>query len=172
MKYLPVDKDQYTRIIIRRKHLWNDALSQFKSVNEMKYLRVTFVGEPGEDVGGPLCEFLHLLVNEIAKKNMLFCGDEDKRVPRHCLIELDKKTFFMVGKMLAMSLMHGGPAPTFLAGSVINYILYGKSEADVMDVPDQSVRDLLLKVSVILFVVFNTHFYTLSFLAPGCAECW
>lgn len=144
--YLPVDKDQYTRIVVRRKHLWADALSQFKNLNERKYVRVTFVGEPAVDEGGPLREFFHLLLYEIAKKNMLFSGDDDKRVPRHCIMELEKKTYFIVGKMFALSLMHGGPAPTFLARSIINYIMHGSAEADVLDVPDKSVQHLLLKV--------------------------
>ena len=53
IRYLPVDKEQYTRIVIRRKQLWKDSVAQFQSVNENKYIRVTFVGEPGEDEGGP-----------------------------------------------------------------------------------------------------------------------
>ena len=142
-----MDKEQYTRIVIRRKQLWKDSVAQFQSVNENKYIRVTFVGEPGEDEGGPLREFFHLLVNEIAKKNVLFRGDGNRRVPRHCVGELKKKTFFIVGKMLALSLMHGGPAPTFLADSIVNYILHGNTDGKVTDVPDQSVQDVLLKVN-------------------------
>ena len=45
IKYLPVDKDRYTRIV-RRKHLWEDAMSHTKYLDERKYLRVTFIGEP------------------------------------------------------------------------------------------------------------------------------
>ena len=42
--------------------------------------------------------------------------------------------------------MHGGPAPTFLAPTVVNYIISESMEADVLDVPDKSIQDVLFKV--------------------------
>ena len=39
VKYLPVDKEEYSRIIVRRRHLWGDALSCIKTLNENKYIR-------------------------------------------------------------------------------------------------------------------------------------
>ena len=146
VKYLPVDKEEYSRIIVRRRHLWGDALSCIKTLNENKYIRVTFVGEPAVDEGGPLREFFHLLTTDIAKRNMLFCGDESKRVPRHCMTELEKRTYYVVGKALALSIMHGGPAPGFFARSVFDYIAYGSTQARPDDVPDKAVRDSLMKV--------------------------
>ena len=108
-------------------------------------------------------------MNEIAKKNMLFRGDGNRRVPRHCVGELKKKTFFIVGKMLALSLMHGGPAPTFLADSIVNYILHGNTDGKVTDVPDQSVQDVLLKVHVLwLCPIYNgMHVSTSKFLTDS-----
>ena len=104
------------------------------------------IGEPAVDEGGPLREFFHLLTTEIAKKNMLFCGDEDRRVPRHCMMELENRTFYVVGKAIALSVMHGGPAPGFFAPSVFEYIAHGSTQANPVDVPDKAVRDSLIKV--------------------------
>ena len=60
VKMLPVDRSEYQRIVVRRKHLWEDALRHFRSgINFQKYIRITFVGEPAVDDGGPLREFLH-----------------------------------------------------------------------------------------------------------------
>ena len=109
IKYLPVDKE-YTRIV-RRKHLWDDAMCHIKSLDECRHIHVTFIGEPAVYEGGPLCEFLHLLTAEIARKNMIFSGDEYKRVPRRSVMELENQTYYTVGKSLALSLMHGGRAP-------------------------------------------------------------
>ena len=109
---------------------------------------MTFVGEPAVDEGGPLREFFHLLTTDIAKRNMLFCGDESKRVCTlsHLITELEKRTYYVVGKALALSIMHGGPAPGFLARSVFDYIAYGSTQARPDDVPDKAVRDSLMKV--------------------------
>ena len=54
------------RIVVRRNHLWEDALKRFKSgLDFRKYVRVLFVGEPAVDDGGPLREFLHLLMGKL-----------------------------------------------------------------------------------------------------------
>ena len=99
---------------VRRKHVWEDALHHFKSgLPTTKHLRITFLGEPAVDAGGPLREFLQLLMSEIARNNTLFCGDETARVPNHNMVELSKKTYEYVGSMLAVSIVHGGPAPYF-----------------------------------------------------------
>ena len=146
IKYLPVDKEEYTRIVIRRKHLWDDAMCHIKNLDERKHIRVTFVGEPAVDGGGPLREFFHLLTADIARKNMIFNGDDYRRVPRHCVMELENRTYYNVGKIPALSLMHGGPAPRFLARTVVDYIVYGSAQASPFDVPDQAIQESLIKV--------------------------
>lgn len=95
MKYLPIEKDQYSRIVVRRKTLLANPLAQIKHRSDRKYIRVTFVGEPAVDEGGPLREFFHLLNYAIAR-NMLFCDNDDRRIPRHCIAELEKKSYFIL----------------------------------------------------------------------------
>ncbi len=102
VKNLPVDRllsVNCQRIVVRRKHLLFDA---------MKYLKVTFVGEPAVDDGGPLREFFHLLVKNLSEENKLLCGPYDCRTPRKNIVEFQKNSFFQLGKMIAMSLVHGG----------------------------------------------------------------
>ena len=55
-------------------------------------------GTCSEYEGGPLREFFHLLMYEIAKKEMLFTGPDDRRVPRHCITELQKKPTLFWGR--------------------------------------------------------------------------
>lgn len=150
VKMLPIDRQQYQRVVVRHKHLWKDALYYFKSgMCYEKYIRVTFMGEPAVDEGGPLCEFLHLLMAEIASNNNLFCGREDCRIPTPIsMVELEKHTFKFVGNMISVSLIHGGPAPTFLAPSVVDCIIHGmgKERALPSEVPVDEVRKKLEEV--------------------------
>ena len=135
--------------MIRRKHVWEDALHRFKSGLDLnKYLKVTFLGEPAVDEGGPLREFFHLLVSSISQNNNLFCSAEGGRVPRLNVTEFEKKTYYYIGMMLALSLVHGGPAPHFFTDAVADYIVYGMSKvrATPADVPDKVIRQKLLQV--------------------------
>ena len=114
IKYLPVTRDESQRMVIRRKHLWKDALNRFMSgLDEKKRIKVTFVGEPAVDHCGPLREVVHLLLCAIGQNNNLFCVDAACHVPLHNMLELSKKNYFYIGMMIATSLVHGGPAPKF-----------------------------------------------------------
>ena len=150
-KMLPVNKSDYQRIVVHRKHLWDDALHRFKSgIDFHKYIRVTFVGEPAVDDGGPLREFLHLAIGAIATSNSLFHGREDCRIPTPNQAELEKRTYQYVGEMIAVSLVHGGPAPLFFAPSVVDYIVHGisKVKSTVNEVPNQRIKNKLEMVSL------------------------
>ena len=126
VKNLPVDRSCNQRIAVRRKHLFSDAMNRFcGGVDEHKYLKVTFVGEPAVDDGGPLREFFHILMIELSECNSLFCGSCDSRIPRKNVVEFQKKSYYHVGKMIAMSLVHGGPAPHFFSPVVADYICFG-----------------------------------------------
>ncbi len=147
---MPVDASLYQRIVVRRRHVWQDALNRFKcGIDFSKYIRVSFVGEPAVDEGGPLREFLHLLMGCIATNNGLFSGREECRVPAANLAELGRNTYKHVGEMIAVSLVHGGPAPAFFAPSVADYILNGmkKVNATVSEVPSLEVAEKLKKVT-------------------------
>lgn len=50
--------------------------------------------------------------------------------------------------MIAISLVHGGPAPRFLSNVLYDALVFGpeKTKVPVESVPDQSVREALIKV--------------------------
>lgn len=147
--YLPLDEENRVRITVRRKHVLSDMLHKLhQGLDVSKYLRVTFLNEPAVDTGGPLREFLHRLIQELADNNSIFCGPSTARVPRHSVIELEKRTFYYVGVIFALSLVHGGPAPQFLSGAVSDYIVKGISfvKPTIDDVPDLNVKKSLKKV--------------------------
>lgn len=84
-------------------------------------------------------EFLHLLMAAVARNNSFFCGREDSRVPMHSLPELEKQTFYYIGRVIALTLVYGGPAPCFFSPAVADYIVYGiqKVKVTVDDVPNK-----------------------------------
>ena len=146
---LSEDHEDRVRITIRRKFIFEDTLHKFRcGIDLSKHLRVTFVGEPAIDDGGPMREFLRLLLGAVISNNSLFSGDVDCRHLRHNIIELSKKTYFYVGQMLSMSLIHGGPMPSFFADPIADYIVHGieKVNVGVTDVQDEMIRMKLQKV--------------------------
>lgn len=76
-KYLPLNEEDKSRLIIRRKHLFTDAFHKYRTgIDLNKHLSIMFVGESAIDTGGPLREFLLLLSAEMLMCNTLFCGSE------------------------------------------------------------------------------------------------
>ncbi len=142
--------DQCQRIVIRRKYIWEDTLAQIKKgVMFHWHLRVTFVGEPAVDAGGPCREFLRLLIREIFSSNHFFEGEDDTRIPCHNMRALQDGTFRYIGQMVALSITHDGPGPGCLATSVVQYLLYGLNGVHprVEDISDIQMRKKVQKVS-------------------------
>lgn len=136
---------QIFRIKIRRRHVWEDALHYFRlGFPTTKEPYVTFLGEPAVDAGGPLREFFYLLMCDVSRNNMLFCGNNTSRVPNHNMVELSKKTYENVGSIFAASIIHGGPAPSH---AVADYLIYGidRVKANFEDIPDVFVKNKILK---------------------------
>lgn len=148
VKLLPADKSIYQRVIVRRKKLWEDALARFQAgIDFSKYIRVIFVGEPAVDDGGPLREFLRLLMGAIATNNLYFEGEKSLRIPACNMKGLENNVYHHIGEMISVSLIHGGPAPIFLAPCVVDYMIYGiKLKSNVSEVPNSKIREKLEEV--------------------------
>ncbi len=94
-------------------------------------------------------------MGSIARNSCLFHGRETCLVPKHNVSELGKKTYYHIGVMLAVSLIHGGPPPSFFAPAIADYLAYGieKVKATPEHVPDQNMRNKLQKVGTLLHVL-------------------
>ena len=102
------------RIKVRRRHIWGDALNNFKlGIPVSKHLRVTFLGKPAVDAGGPR-GFFQLLLGKICRNSSLFCGPDTARLPLHNVAALTKQIFKHIGCMIGASLLNGSPALSFL----------------------------------------------------------
>ena len=134
---------------MRRHHVWKDAKLVLSRENNVysRGMSVTFVSEAAVDEGGPTREFFRLALTDIAHNNALFAGNVDKRVARHNLLELQRKSYLIVGRLIALSIMYGGNAPHFFARPVAEYLLGADSPtAAIEDVPDQKVQADLIRV--------------------------
>ena len=63
------------------------------------------------------------------------------------VIELEKMTFYYVGVIIALSLIHGSRTPHFISSAVVDYIIYGiqKVKATIEDVPHYKMKQSLQK---------------------------
>lgn len=137
-----VQEDPSLSIAIRRRHVWKDAKLVLSRKNNVYSggMRVTFVSEAAVDEGGPRREFFRLALAEVARNNALFYGREQQRVARHNVIELQGNSYFIVGRVIALSLMYGGPPLQFFAAPVAEYLITGAAQTVcIEDVPDYSV---------------------------------
>ena len=110
-------------------------------------IHVTFISEAAVDEGGPRREFFRLVLAELAQNNALFDGGEQRRIARHNIMELQGNSYLIAGRVIALSLMYGGPAPQFFASPVAEYLLDGTVHSVCTeDVPDQSIQRSLFQV--------------------------
>ena len=108
-KKLEVDEDD----------LIEDAVAYYKSIqfDSSCPLRITFRGQPAIDSGGVLRHFYSDLFEGLVhgKLLLLFKGEEAHKVPSYQPQAVMSGMFEMVGKMIAHSLVQGGPGFQCLA---------------------------------------------------------
>lgn len=89
-----------------------------------------------------------LFMSSLNWQESLLEGPRDRRIMRHNTKALDDDVYRTIGKIVALSIIHGGPGPVFLAESVVNYLFDGKQvKVQIGDIPDVSIQDKLKKVS-------------------------
>ena len=104
-----------------------------------KHVNIVFLGESAVDEGG---EFFMLLMNAIRENNSLSDGASNMRVLRHNTTALQEELYLCIGKMIALSIVHGGPGPSFFVPCVVDYIFSGLGAvtARISYIPDTSIR--------------------------------
>ena len=106
----PLTDNDFQMIYIRRSHLISDAFEQFgkKNFDPSGLLKVCFVGESAEDVGGPRREFFRLIIEEMFQLNDMFQGWPSNVTMRHNIEAAAANMFFLVGKILSVVMIQGG----------------------------------------------------------------
>lgn len=143
------DVEAVEKITIRRSHIWGDTLRAWRRQLDLrKRIKVTFLGEPAVDEGGPRREFLRLLMKAVSEQSSLLAGPPTRKVLLHNSLAMSKGHYRCMGEMIVMSLMQGGPGPAFFSPTVIDYVLGGisKVKPSIGDIPDYHVQEMLKKV--------------------------
>ena len=140
------------RIRVRRRSLWEDGCDELsRDFDVKKHLRVKFIGEKGADGGGPRRELFFRMVEEMSKQSMLFEGPDELRTPKHNLMALRQKKYHLIGKIIVLSILNGGPAPKFFPKHILEYLFLGHvtgSEGNIAQITSEDMREKVLKASI------------------------
>lgn len=150
---MAVIPDERQRIIVRRKHVWNDAKRTLRQpgFNNSIGINVVFIGEDAHDAGGPSREFFRLVLKQISQDGNLFGGQSSSRILVHNVLALQSNEFHIAGHLIALSLLYGGPAPHFFSGSVLSYMMNEPLSTSMIDeITDYDVQSSLHKVCLFI----------------------
>ena len=144
----PINIDQIAKFNVSRNHLWESARRGFakKSFSPTYKVSVKFTDDAGAsegavDLGDPTREFFTLLLNEI-QKGSLFEGNSNNSDIKSLTCytsSLNNGDYRLAGKIIAMSIVHGGSSPGFFSPVLFNALAYGPENTSVVldDVTDQ-----------------------------------
>ncbi|XP_014834669.1 PREDICTED: G2/M phase-specific E3 ubiquitin-protein ligase-like isoform X1 [Poecilia mexicana] len=150
-----IKSSSLSRFNINRANVWDGALRGFKraSFNPFNEIFVKFTDDEGQaedgvDNGGPKREFLSLLMNCLRTRRV-FDGPEERKFITFDSEAAKNDEYFLVGRMIATSVVHGGPGPQFLSEKLYQH-LTGTStntEGKIEDITDNTMRASLIEIS-------------------------
>ncbi|XP_039866137.1 G2/M phase-specific E3 ubiquitin-protein ligase-like isoform X1 [Simochromis diagramma] len=150
-------KTSVSRFNINRANVWDGAARGFRRVsyNPTDDILVKFSDDAGQredgmDNGGPKREFLTLLM-KCLRSRRIFDGPEDSKFLTFDSAAAREDEYFLAGRMIATSLVHGGPGPAFLSKTLYQHLI-GTTKSDVVevtieDVTDEATKAFLLEIS-------------------------
>ncbi|XP_073727841.1 G2/M phase-specific E3 ubiquitin-protein ligase [Misgurnus anguillicaudatus] len=143
-----------SRFNINRANVWDGALRGFRrcSFDPACSMLVKFTDDAGLmeealDSGGPTREFLTLLMDAI-KTRRVFEGKDNAKYLSYDSKAAEDNEYFHIGRMIAVSIVHGGPGPACLSPNFFLYLI-GKVktvDAPIEDIPDDEVKKALLEI--------------------------
>ncbi|XP_076850598.1 G2/M phase-specific E3 ubiquitin-protein ligase-like [Brachyhypopomus gauderio] len=149
----PIDHGRVSRFNISRSNVWDGAVRGFKraTYSESCDMLVRFtddagVFEDGIDAGGPRREFLTLLTNNL-KDRPIFDGPAGQRFLVYNANAVREDEYYMAGKMIAVSVVHGGPGPHFLSEELVLYLAGQSSFKGTVDlITDEGIGEALREI--------------------------
>ncbi len=143
--------DNISKFNVSRNHLWESARQgcSKKSFSPNNKISVKFtddigISEGAVDLGGPTREFLSLLIKHINRSSMFIGDDQNKFIT--CLNQnLQSGDYSLAGRIVAMSLVHGGPGPNSFSSILFNSIACNPRSVvvSIEDVYDEKIANQL-----------------------------
>lgn len=135
-------KEDFQPIHIHKSCIFEDAVRAFSkpSFDAAKMFKVRFIGESAENEGGVKREFFQRLVKAAFQSQAMFSGWPCHTIPVHIITSFIND-FFLVGVMIAMTLIQGGQAPACFSPAVADYLVFNDiwSKPCIDDIPDADV---------------------------------
>ncbi|CAO2586240.1 G2/M phase-specific E3 ubiquitin-protein ligase, partial [Lemmus lemmus] len=145
-------KKKTKRLWINKASVWMSALEQFQSqkFNPSYTIEVVYVNENekfGREHPVSKQEFLSHLMEHL-ENSSVFEGSLSKNLTLNSQA-LKENLYYEVGRMLAISLVHGGPSPGFLSETLFNCLVYGPENTQPIldDVSDFEVTQIIIKIN-------------------------
>nr|XP_016781277.2 G2/M phase-specific E3 ubiquitin-protein ligase isoform X2 [Pan troglodytes] len=145
-------KKKTKRLYINKANIWNSALDAFRNrnFNPSYAIEVAYVIENdnfGSEHPGSKQEFLSLLMQHL-ENSSLFEGSLSKNLSLNSQA-LKENLYYEAGKMLAISLVHGGPSPGFFSKTLFNCLVYGPENTQPIldDVSDFDVAQIIIRIN-------------------------
>ncbi|XP_061576426.1 G2/M phase-specific E3 ubiquitin-protein ligase-like [Cololabis saira] len=150
-----IDPTQICRFNINRSSVLDGAFRAFKrlSYNPKYQMKIKFsddlgLSEEAVDLGGPRREFLRLLMEALAVSPM-FEGRAGRLNLALDSTALREDRYFIAGRAIAISLVHGGPPPGFFTPALYSHLVGGSSTIKPVleDIADADLYEKVKKVS-------------------------
>lgn len=143
------------KFLVRRGNIIEDTFRKLQRTNPeelINVVRVSFLGEPAIDEGGPRREFFTAFFEAIQSSAILE-GPPGQQILSHNIKCLTKQQYKYLGYVIALSIMNGGPGPHLFHRAIAEKIAFGqvKSEVSIADVGDYELRVHLLKVKQLTY---------------------
>ncbi|XP_065762361.1 G2/M phase-specific E3 ubiquitin-protein ligase isoform X2 [Muntiacus reevesi] len=145
-------KKKSKKVFINKANIWNSALAGFRSqnFNPSYTIEIVYVNEKdhfGTEQPGSKQEFLSLLMQQL-ENSPLFEGSLSKNLSLNSQA-LKENLYYEAGKMVAISLVHGGPSPGFFSQTLFNCLAYGPENTQPIldDVSDFDVAQIMFRVN-------------------------
>ncbi|XP_030415211.1 G2/M phase-specific E3 ubiquitin-protein ligase [Gopherus evgoodei] len=146
---LQVNNTKTTRLNINRDNIWSSALKGFRgrNFNPANTMEVKFTNCKGrvetDAFHGSKHEFFRLLMLHL-QKSSLFEGSSSKNLSLDSQA-IKENLYYEAGKMIAVSLVHGGVPPSFFSKTLFNCLVYGPENVKptVEDVADFDVAQTI-----------------------------
>ncbi|CAH0547674.1 unnamed protein product [Brassicogethes aeneus] len=150
-----INDDRITQINVYREDIFNCCLRAInrKSFNPFNKISCKFSdiegrSEEAVDLGGPSREVFRLVI-EYLQNSRLFFGDKKKSIQLD-QESMEKGHYLGAGRLISLSLIHGGPVPHFFTESLFSLLTSGPAD-NVPNVDDleEDIKKKVLKLNEI-----------------------
>ncbi|XP_051872649.1 G2/M phase-specific E3 ubiquitin-protein ligase isoform X1 [Pristis pectinata] len=142
-----------SRINVDRTKVWEGALREMKRkvFRPTSTICIQYSDDAGKlqtpDVENPLHDFFDLLMHHLQNSTLFDGLTTSKNLTLNSqALRLD--WYYEAGRMIALSLVHGGPSPNFLSKTLFNCLAYGPeiTEPTIEDVASFEVAQKIIKI--------------------------